>query len=171
MKIYTSVTIDMNTNKVISEESFDYNGPVALLKKGGDDGGLTSAQRATLNEQKQDVLGRKNDTNDYFGELTRVANEEFNISQQGRIDNFLVESYTINKKAEEDITAGKGLTNFETEFENEMATDIRMDKFAMESEQDKLDYMKGNVERNKAKFDQLSSLEDQLYQIETELDG
>ena len=30
MKIYNSITIDMNTLKVVAEDSFEYNGPVAL---------------------------------------------------------------------------------------------------------------------------------------------
>ena len=39
MKIYTSVTIDMTTMETLSEESFEYSGPVALLKGSGGGGG------------------------------------------------------------------------------------------------------------------------------------
>ena len=140
---------------------------------GGDEdtGGLTGAQRATLGRQKRDVKRRKNETNDYFANAKQAANQEFQLNQQSSIDNFLVESYTIDKKADSDITKGKGLTNFETEFENVRLKEKSATDFTTGRELDQLAFDQGTIERNKAKFDQLSGLEDQLYQIQTELDG
>lgn len=39
MKVYTKVVLDMRTLELIEEESFDYEGPVALCKGGGGGGG------------------------------------------------------------------------------------------------------------------------------------
>lgn len=174
MKIYTSVTLewDHKQNKYveIESESYEYDGQMALCFGGDDDdGGLTGAQRDVLNRQKADVRERKGDVNDYFQELKRMSTTERSINTQSRIDDFLSQSYLLDKKSDAAIKGGKGLTNFETEFDTEMQNDIRMDKFAEESSKDKLDYMKGTIERNKARFDQLASLEDMIYQIDTEL--
>lgn len=174
MRIYTSVTLQWDQAQgeyiEIESESYEYDGPMALcFGGGGDDGGLTRGQKSTLNAQKADVENRKGDVSDYFAELNRMGQEERGINTQSRIDDFLSQSYLLDKKSDAAITGGKGLTNFETEFEVEMQDDIRMDKFAAESNKDKLDYMKGSIERNKARFDQLASLEDMIYQIDTEL--
>lgn len=172
MRIYTKVILqwDQDQEKYIEieSESYEYDGPMALCF-GGDDDGLTGAQINTLKEQKRDVKGRMTDVNKYFQELRGMASDERNINKQSRIDDFLTQSYMMDKKADSDIAKGKGITNFETQFENQMNEDIRMDKFGQENERDKLDYAKGEIERNKAKFDQLASLEDMIYQIDTEL--
>ena len=39
MKIYTHLVIDMNTDEVLHEESYNYEGPVALAFGGGGSGG------------------------------------------------------------------------------------------------------------------------------------
>jgi len=173
MKIYTSVIFqwdqDQGKYTEVESESYEYDGPMALCFGGGDDGGLTGAQKNTLNAQKRDVESRKGDVTDYFQELNRMGQEERGINTQSRIDDFLSQSYMLDKKSDAAIKGGKGLTNFETEFDVEMQEDIRMDTFAAETQKDKLDYAKGSIERNKARFDQLASLEDMIYQIDTEL--
>tara|TARA_R110002020_G_C15988963_1_gene749181 strand:- start:67 stop:597 length:531 start_codon:yes stop_codon:yes gene_type:complete len=174
MKIYTTVTFEWDQDQEryveIESESYEYDGQMALcFGGGGDDGGLTSGQRSTLNKQKADVQERKGDVSEYFQELNRMGQTERSMNTQTRIDDFLSQSYLLDKKNDAAIAGGKGLTNFETDFDVQMQDDIRMDKFAQESSKDKLDYMKGTIERNKARFDQLASLEDMIYQIDTEL--
>ena len=145
MKIYTSVTYEWDQDQSkyveIESESYEYDGQMALCFGGGDDGGLTSGQKTTLNQQKADVRERKGDVSEYFQELNRMSQSERNMNTQSRIDDFLSQSYLLDKKSDKAISGGKGLTNFETEFDTEMQDDIRMDKFAQETSKDKLDYM------------------------------
>lgn len=173
MKIYTSVTYEWDKDQEkyveIDSESYEYDGPMVLCNGSSDDGGLTSAQKNTLNKQKRDVRGRKKDVSQYFAELGSMAQQERTINNQSRIDDFLTESYLLDKKEDQDITKAKGLTNFETLYDQEKISSQRKDKFDLASEQDKIDFTKGTIERNKARFDQLASLEDMIYQIDTEL--
>ena len=47
MKIYTKLVIDMTTDKILEEESFEYNGPVAYCGSSGGGGGSTPATNTT----------------------------------------------------------------------------------------------------------------------------
>ena len=171
MKIYTEVIINMETNKVISEKSFDYNGPMALCGKSGGDSGLTAGQTTALNKQKTDVQDRKGDVKDYFSELKRLSDADFHLDQGKRLDSFLAESYNIGKKGELDMRKGKGLTDFSQMYESKVTEDLTKSEFKRSNDQANLKYMSDEMERNKGKFDQLAQLEDQLYQIETELES
>ena len=47
MKIYTRLVIDMNTDKILEEESFDYNGPIAECGSSGGGGGGSQPANTT----------------------------------------------------------------------------------------------------------------------------
>jgi hypothetical protein len=51
MKIYTHLVIDMNTDEVLHEESYNYEGPVALAFGGGGSGGGGGTPANTTNVQ------------------------------------------------------------------------------------------------------------------------
>lgn len=58
MKVYTEVVIDMETLEVIKEESYDYEGPVALCKGGGSVEAYDpayNARMASIAEAQQDM--------------------------------------------------------------------------------------------------------------------
>jgi hypothetical protein len=42
MKVYTHLVIDMNTDEVLHEESYNYEGPVAQCFGGGGGGGWST---------------------------------------------------------------------------------------------------------------------------------
>ena len=48
MKIYTKLVIDMTTDKILEEESFEYNGPVAYCGSSGGGGGSTPANTTNV---------------------------------------------------------------------------------------------------------------------------
>lgn len=67
MKIYTKITWDIETGRLIGEESFDYSGPLALCDRGDSKAAAaqSSAQSATdqsnaqtANKQTQDTIGQ-----------------------------------------------------------------------------------------------------------------
>ena len=47
MKIYTKLVIDMTTDKILEEESFEYNGPVAYCGSSGGGGGSSTPANTT----------------------------------------------------------------------------------------------------------------------------
>lgn len=58
MKIYRSITIDIDTGETVAEDSFDYDGPVDLCKSGGSTTTNTqdpkyNARMATISERQQ----------------------------------------------------------------------------------------------------------------------
>ena len=136
-----------------------------------DGGGLTSAQIATLNAQKDDVQKRQGEVGQYFQEMSNLSNQKYQIDRAGALDKFLMDSYNIQKKTDTDIVQGKGLTDFETMYDNTLIQDTTSKSFDRQAELQKLDFVNADIERNKSRFDQLAQLEDQLYQIDTELQG
>ena len=117
------------------------------------------------------IDNRKDDVKTYFGDLRRQSQTQFNLDSASRLDKFLVESYNLDKKEEADVLKAKGMTNFETLYENERAVELSASEFRRQGQEANLKFRADEIERNKARFDQLSSLEDQLYQIETELES
>ena len=65
MKVYTEIIINMNTNKIISEESYNYDGPVDKCCGSDPD---YSDQYASLSDQKAKLAARKGEVNKYFRE-------------------------------------------------------------------------------------------------------
>ena len=47
MKIYTKLVIDMTTDKILEEESFEYSGPVAQCGSSGGGGGGSQPANTT----------------------------------------------------------------------------------------------------------------------------
>ena len=119
----------------------------------GDDSALTADQKKVLNDQKQDINNRKDDIKTYFGDLRRQSQTQFNLDAASRLDKFLVESYNLDKKEEADVLKAKGMTNFETLYENERAVELSASEFRRQGQEANLKFRADEIERNKARFD------------------
>jgi hypothetical protein len=72
MKIYTKLVLDMNTNEILEEQSFNYDGPVAKLCGAGS--GLTNV----ANQQSSAYNTMLNQAQTVFGNSSTVFNDLVN---------------------------------------------------------------------------------------------
>lgn len=188
MQIYNEIIIDMNTGKTISEDSYEYDGPV-MLCCGGDDEPDYTKEKEILAQQRTDLGRRKKEIGEYFDDIGGMAGEEhsrlltqikneYSTTKTSRADDFLTQSYSIDKQ--EDIQ--KRLSGFEVNTEqddiaqvnesNRLRSYANQDKtnrnaFRSTLEREGIQKRRTDLERNKAYEDQMNNIQDMLYQIET----